>query len=388
MAGGINMYRKYSEKEKLDIVERYRAGLEPDLSILSHTGIPKSTFYGWLKKYSMMESKAEQLAFTPKNFRILENKVKRLGSIIAILKASNCTVQSPLNDKLSELERLYGQFNVHVLCEALDVSRGTFYNHIFRNKRDNAWYAVRREELKQQIQDVYDESRQRFGSGKITAVLRSHGIAVSPKIVRQLMRDMGLISIRQDAKDLYDKEAQKYKNHINQQFDTKAPNEVWVSDITYFKYKNKAYYICVIIDLFSRKVVGCRISYRNSTTLVKMTFRQAYQTRHPDENLIFHTDRGVNYRSKAIRDYLQALHVTQSFSRACVPYDNSVMESFFGTLKREELYRTKYRSEREFKAAVDEYIEFYNVKRPHKKLQYKTPAQKETEFLSKIKASD
>ena len=119
-----------------------------------------------------------------------------------------------------------------------------------------------------------------------------------------------------------------------------------------------------------------------------MTFRQAYQTRLPDENLIFHTDRGVNYRSKAIRDYLQALHVTQSFSRACVPYDNSVMESFFGTLKREELYRTKYRSEREFKAAVDEYIEFYNMKRPHKKLQYKTPAQKETEFLSKIKASD
>ncbi len=202
-------------------------------------------------------------------------------------------------------------------------------------------------------------------------------------MVRELMRDMGLISIRQESKDYYEKESLKYKNHLNQNFDTNAPNEVWVSDITYFKSKNKAYYICVIIDLFSRMVIACKISHRNSTDLVKITFRKAYEKRQPGAGLIFHTDRGVNYKSKAMCDYLAPLKVTQSFSRAYVPYDNSVMESFFGTMKREELYRTKYRSEREFKAAVEEYIIFYNSTRPHKKLMYKTPLQYEAEYLSK-----
>ena len=136
----------------------------------------------------------------------------------------------------------------------------------------------------------------------------------------------------------------------------------------------------VIIDLFARKVVSYKISQRNSTQLVKLTFQQAYEHRRPDASLIFHTDRGGNYRSNALCDYLKKLGVTHSFSRARVPYDNSVMESFFASLKREELYRTKYRSEREFKAAVDSYIEFYNDKRPHAKLKYKTPNQKEAEY--------
>lgn len=99
--------------------------------------------------------------------------------------------------------------------------------------------------------------------------------------------------------------------------------------------------------------------------------------------LIFHTDRGANYRAQAFCAYLKTLGVTQSFSRAHIPYDNSVMESFFSNLKREELYRTKYRSESDFRASVDRYIDFYNQKRPHAKNGYKTPAGKEQEYYSK-----
>lgn len=195
------------------------------------------------------------------------------------------------------------------------------------------------------------------------------------------MRDMGLISIRDQAKELYDKEHRKYQNHINQHFDASRPNELWVSDVTYFKFKDKAYYICAVIDLFSRMVVGYRISYRNSIQLLKATFRQAYDNRHPNDGLIFHADRGMNYRSNAMNSYLQSLNVIQSFSRAHVPYDNSVMESFFSNLKREELYRTRYRSEREFKVAVREYITFYNENRPHKRLNCKTPKQYEDTYI-------
>lgn len=142
-------------------------------------------------------------------------------------------------------------------------------------------------------------------------------------------------------------------------------------------------YICVIIDLYSRMVVGYKIGKTNSTQLVKSTFQMAYKARQPDSSLVFHTDRGGNYRSKTMNDYMRSLHITHSFSRAHVPYDNSVMESFFASLKREELYRTKYRSEADFQSAVDKYIVFYNTKRPHKKLQYKTPEQKEEEYALK-----
>ena len=282
----------------------------------------------------------------------------------------------PTQVRLEELERLYGEYNVHNLCDALMVPRGTFYNHIKRNKRDNAWYAKRRESLREEIQKIYYDKHQIYGSPKIAATLRSRGIKITEGMVRQLMQDMGLISIREGAKDYYDKEKSKNKNYLNQKFNTTRPNEVWVSDITCFRYNEKYYYICVIVDLCARKVVGYKIGGKNSTQLTKSTFKLAYESRHPDENLIFHTDNGSNYTSKSFREYLKKLGVTQSFSRPHIPYDNSVMESFFSNMKREELYRTKYRSEKEFRTAVKNYIQFYNEERPHSKNKYKTPSQK------------
>ena len=130
-------------------------------------------------------------------------------------------------------------------------------------------------------------------------------------------------------------------------------------------------------------MISYKVGKKNSTQLVKSTFQQAYSYRQPPADLIFHTDRGFNYTSKTIDDGLKALNVTHSFSRPYVPYDNSVMESFFSSMKREELYRTKYKSKKEFRDAVDRYIIFYNTKRPHKKLQYKTPEQKEMEYALK-----
>lgn len=310
-------------------------------------------------------------------------KLLRLEGIIEILQSVTCTAKSPLQEKLYVAEQLYGKYNVHMICDALDIARGTFYNHIFRNKKGNTWYSKRKEELRIRIQEIYDESNQIFGAGKIAAVMRNEGIKVSEKMVRTLMSDMGIGSIRQVAKKLYEEERRKHKNYLNQEFDTQAPNEVWVSDVTYFKLNDKAFYICVIIDLYARLVIGYKIGNKNSTQLVKSTFQQAYSKRQPPTDLLYHTDRGFNYTSKTMANYLKALGITHSFSRPYVPYDNSVMESFFSSLKREELYRTKYKSEKDFRDAVDKYIIFYNTKRPHKKLQYKTPEQKEQEYALK-----
>ena len=375
------MKSKLSNTEKQAIISRCLSS-EKISDLVQETGIPRSTLYSWVKAHKEQESK-KRPKLTVRAFMGLENKVKRLEGIIEILKTVNCKADAPLQEKLYALEELYGQYSVHMLCEALDVPRGTFYNHILRNKRDNTYYSKRREKLRVKIQQLYDENKQIFGAAKIATVLKSDGYRVSEKTVRELMRDMGLISIRQEAKTLYDKEKRSHKNYLHQQFDTTAPNQVWVSDVTYFNFNEKNYYICVIIDLYARMVVGYKIAYKNSTQLLKSTFKIAYNNRTPMSNLIFHTDRGANYRSKSFNDYLKSLNVTHSFSRAYIPYDNSVMESFFSSMKREELYRTKYRSEKEFRTAVDDYITFYNERRPHRKNLYKTPLQKERDFYDK-----
>jgi transposase InsO family protein len=132
--------------------------------------------------------------------------------------------------------------------------------------------------------------------------------------------------------------------------------------------------------LYARKVIAYKVGKKNSTQLIKTTFQKAYENRHPQSSLIFHTDRGSNYCSKTLNDYIKKLGVTRSFSRPYVPYDNSVIESFFASLKREELYRKKYRTEGELLQAIDDYMDFYNNRRPHAKIQYKTPEQKEREY--------
>lgn len=371
---------KYSESEKSTIISRYDNG-ESVADLVRDTQIPRSTIYAWIKEKTAGASNTKPVS--PKDFRFLENKVARLQGIIEIMKKAGCTAHDPLEVKLPALEALQGQYSVHMLCEALDVPRGTYYNYILRNKRTNTWYAKRREELRLEIQRIYDDSRQIFGAAKICAVMKESGIRVSREMVSQLMRDMGLISIRQDSKDLYDKEQRRFKNYLNQQFTATRPNEVWVSDVTCFRFNNKNYFICVILDLFSRMVVGYRVGKANSTQLVRSTFQMAYEERCPVEPLIFHTDRGSNYHSKTFCALLRSLGVTQSFSRAHIPYDNSVMEAFFSNLKREELYRTKYRSENEFRTAIDKYMVFYNEQRPHAKNGYKTPLKKELDFLNK-----
>ena len=164
-----------------------------------------------------------------------------------------------------------------------------------------------------------------------------------------------------------------YRNKLSRNFDQTEANKVWASDITYVPVGDQFYYVCVILDLFSRKVVAHRVSPKNSTYLVTSTFRQAYQNRNEPRQLTFHSDQGSQYTSNAFRKLLRMNKVVQTFSKSGRPQDNAVAESFFASMKREEIYRTQYCSERQFMQSVDTYIEFYNTKRPHSTLNYRTP---------------
>ena len=363
---------KFSKEQKQQLVARYQNG-ESVTNICLETGISRSTFYSWIKLFQTQVTKSGMVV-SPQEFFFLRKHVNKLEETIAVLKAAECTASAPLQAKLKALEKLYGQYSIHTLCDALDVPRGTFYNHVLRNKKENKSYQFRRIQLAEQIKQVYDESNQIFGARKIKAVLADRGIATSVKMVSELMQEMNLTSIRIGAKANHLKFTPvKKTDKLKMEFSASAPNQVWVSDVTYFKLNNKVYYICAIIDLYSRKAIAYKISLKHSTQLITSTFRAAYKDRKPTKGLIFHSDRGPQYTSHAFQKVLSSLGVEQSFSPSGKPCHNAVMESFFSTLKKEELYRRNYHSVEEFKSYVEKYIGFYNMERPHHTLGYKTP---------------
>ena len=192
------MKNTYSTEQRQVILKRYHSGMSVR-ELVAETRIPRSTIYAWLKKG---KETGEEQSISRKAYNQLQKHAHRLAEMLSILKTCSCAPYDPLPEKLKTLERLYetGGHSVRVICEALDVPRGTFYNHIFRNKREESSYEKRREELRGHIQKVFDDSNQIFGAAKIVAVLREQGVNTTIETVRKLMREMGLASVRNGAK--------------------------------------------------------------------------------------------------------------------------------------------------------------------------------------------
>ena len=272
---------------------------------------------------------------------------------------------------------LRGKYSVHAICDALAIPRGTFYNHVFRSKGADNAYARRDARLKPEISRIFHEHLQRIGAAKIAAVLRQSDTPVTARKVRSLMKELGLKSVRGESKAVFDRMKPRFPNLVRQNFTAEAPNRVWTSDVTEFEFKGHRYYICAILDLFSRKAVAHRVSLRNSTHLVLLTLRAACRERHPPKNIVFHSDRGSPYTSFATRRFCRDNGMEVSYSRPRAPTDNAVSESFFNSLKAECLYRCGPQSARAFLRSIDEYFAYYNSKRPHQAIGFLTPDDKD-----------
>lgn len=363
------MNKRINVKEKQKIVERYLCG-EKIESICKDTCYPRSTIYDWIRKY---KSGLQNHQVNLKDYQTLKTMYERQKLIVHILQNAPCRANDPLHDRLEAIKALSSKYTVYTLCDAFQVPKGTYYNFLLRRKGENSQAAKRRAELKPIIEEIYISSNQTFGAGKVTAVLRDRGYKISERIVGDIMHSNGWFSVRTNAKTLYEYSERRKENILKQNFNADKPNQIWVSDVTYFSYNERKFFICVILDLYSRKVVAFKISKRNSSQLTKATFKYAYFSRNPQEGLIFHSDNGSNYISRSFYSYLKQFGVQQSFSRSRQPHDNAVIESFFKSMKTEELYRYKFKSEREFRKAVADYIEKYNTQRPHTYLGYLTP---------------
>ena len=379
------MPKEYSTKFKAEVIKRYQSG-ESILALSQELCIAQSTIYHWRKEYCSI--KTANRTYTPKEFDALSRRLEKLEHEMEIIKRSDYIADVPLQKKLSVLENIYRQadntYSVHELCEALDIARGTFYNYIFR-RADHSKREEAQIELMRLVQQVFDDSSQRFGAEKIRVTLAGSGVRVSTKRIAAIMQELGLQSIRPDAKKQYKKQQQyKKQNLLERQFTADHPNQIWVSDITYFKVNDYWMYLCIILDLFSRRIVDYRVSRNASTNLVTSTFRTAFRERGNPSGLTFHSDRGKQYTSAAFTALLQKCEVKQSFSATARPHDNAVAETFFASFKKEEAYRREYTSEQSYRKSVEQYIRFYNELRPHRTLKYKTPQAFEEAYRERL----
>lgn len=216
---------------------------------------------------------------------------------------------------------------------------------------------------------MYAKTDKRLGTNKIALCLkRDYCINISAGRVYRLMKTMNLpkMSTSKPPKYKHISEEGKCENILSQQFNQTAPNTVWVSDFTYIKAGGRFYYLCAIMDLFSRKIIAYNLSNKIDTQLAIDTLSLAVSNRGKSNGIIFHTDRSCQFTSKKFRKFLDSLNMIQSFSAKGHPYDNAVMECFFKYLKKEETNRRSYSNFEELQLSLFKYINgFYNSIRPH-----------------------
>ncbi|MBU0279371.1 IS3 family transposase, partial [Gemella sp. zg-1178] len=295
-----------------------------------------------------------------------------------------CHIHSTLKQRLEAINPLKNQHNIKLLCKVLNVNRSTYYKYIsskISKITEENQYIFRL------ILEIHGKYKKRLGIYKITHILnRDYGIKISVGRVYRLNKKLNLPTMPTVKpfikRNSVDTEDSYFQNHLNKEFNPTEPNLVWVSDFTYIKVNNSWVYLCVIMDLFSRKIVSWNISKNQDSNLIISIFNEAYEKRNRPKSLMFHSNRGTQFTSFAFRSLLDNNSIVQSFSDKGHPYNNACCESFFKYLKKEEGNRKSYFSSKNLYLSLFEYIEsYYNDNIPHSSLDYMTPNDKELEFL-------
>ena len=281
-----------------------------------------------------------------------------------------------MSERCALIEAEKANFPILFMCALLGVARSTFYDW---RKRVESPTAARRRLLAEKIQKIFEDSRQTSGCRRVAAQLNRDGSECSVGLVADLMRELGLRAVQPRAykvTTVAGEDPVSSPDLIGRDFDpaSSAPGERLVGDITYLKTGEGWLYLATVIDLATRMVVGWQLANHMRTSLVTDALQMAIDAGLVEPNAIFHSDRGTQYTSAEFARWCKDKHVRKSVGRTGVCWDNAAAESFFAALKNEMYYRHRWPTRARARFAVAEYIEvFYNRKRLHSTLGYRTP---------------
>ena len=277
---------------------------------------------------------------------------------------------------------LQGNLSIERMCHLAQVSRAGFYRSLQEQQPVQAEMEVR-----STIQQIVLEHRRRYGYRRVTAELRRRGLLVNHKRVARLMREDNLLAVQPRAFVVTTDSQHEFEVYLNLASKLKLTgiNQLWVADITYLRLQTEFVYLAVILDGFSRKVVGWALERTLATRLTKAALEQAIAARQPLPGLVHHSDRGLQYASNEYVQVLQEHQIIPSMSRPANPYDNASCESFMKTLKHEEIYANNYLDLEHLRRNIEAFIEaYYNRCRLHSALGYQPPEEFEQQLESAV----
>lgn len=281
------------------------------------------------------------------------------------------------------MEEHRGQFSITAMARVLEVSTSGYYSW---HRREESRRSKANRKLLVEIKAIHAESDATYGSPRIHRELQARGIRCGENRVARLMR---LYEVRA-------KQVRRYKattdsghdlpvaeNHLDRRFDPERPNEAWAADITFVWTREGWLYLAVVMDLFSRRIIGWSMQSRLKRELVIDALKMATGSRHLGNSLLCHSDRGSQYASGDYQALLAGASIACSMSRKGDCWDNAPVESFFATLKVERIYHRRYKTREEARADLFQYVEvWYNRKRRHSSLGYLSPADYEEQYAS------
>jgi putative transposase len=275
------------------------------------------------------------------------------------------------------------------MCRWMEVSRSGFYE--WRNAPESAT-AKRREKLALIIRKSFDDSNETYGYRRVHADLAAWGVPCGPELVRSVMRELRLEACQPKPWrfSLTEGDGQEHgiPDLLNRDFTALAPGEKMVGDITYVSTWQGWVYLATVIDCYTKAVVGWAIGDNYKTPLIEHAIEMAARNHSLAEKAIFHTDRGSNYTSAQFAQTLKRLNIRHSVGRTGICYDNAMAESFNAALKNELVHRTNYPTRMHARRDIARYIEFwYNLKRRHSGLQYRSPRQAHDEYVKRQSAA-
>ncbi|WP_152023764.1 IS3 family transposase [Vagococcus penaei] len=355
--------RTFTKEFKQQMVDLYQSG-KPRIDIIRDYELTPSTFDRWVKQGTTTGSFKEKDNLTPEQKELikLRKELKMLEMENDILKQA-ALIFGPKRQVIKANKHKY---SISAMCRVLKISRQTYY---YQEKKP-----LLESELEEIVEMIFRQNKKAYGARKIKKALSLEGIILSRRKIRRIMRHRNLVSVYTKA---YFKvvssnvNESKITNQLKRHFNSVMPLEKVVTDLTYVKVGNRWHYVCLILDLFNREIIGFSCGASKDAELVKQAF---YTIPYALTNIqLFHTDRGKEFDNQVIDTILNTFNIKRSLSRKGNPWDNAVAESTYKSFKAEFVYPNQFETLKELSVALYDYVHWWNHFRIHGALNYVTP---------------